>query len=181
MKIFFVLLSVFILNSSLSAYSTKIIIGTFKSDKNAQRLISRLPSLISNYDELKQLLKKDDVIIHIRNINNYHLVVAEIFLNEEIAEKSLKIIKKRFKYAYMNEAPSEEYLVQKAKEIQKLEKEVVKLKKPKITNKNLEVKKEKNYWQDALEYVNFTFLIIFIIIMSLIYLFMIYKEKYDEY
>ena len=36
-------------------------------------------------------------------------------------------------------------------------------------------------WQSALGFVDFTFLISFIILMSLVYAFVNYKEKYDEY
>ena len=141
MRIFFIFLSLFLLNSSLSGYSKKIVVGSFNSETNAKRLLNKLPSLISDYSELKQLIKKDNAVIQIKEINNYYLVVIEIFLNEDIAEKSLKIIKKRFKYAYINEASSQKHLNKKVNKTEIL---------------------EDDSWHNALKFVDFTFLIVFI-------------------
>ena len=176
MKIFFTFLSFFLLISSLEAYSKKIVIEAFKNDNNAKNLLKQLPTTIPEYEKLQNLLQEDDAIIHVRKVGNYYLLVGEIFSNKTIAEKSLKIIKKKYKHAYINDAPSEEQLIKKAKVIAKLEQELKTLKAPKAIKK-VDIIKEKS----ALEFVNLTFLISFIILMSLVYAFVNYKEKYDEY
>jgi len=174
MRVFFIFFSLFILNTYLNAYSTRIVIGTFTSESNAKRLVKKLPTLISNYNELEQLLKKDNITVHIRKVNGYKLVVAEVFSNEQRAKKALKIIKKRLTYAYLNDVPLEQYEAQK--EIEKREID----KKKKLSEVKTELKKETT-WRDALKFVDFTFLVVFIIFMSIIYLFFSYKEKFDQY
>ena len=194
MKVFFVLLTMFFLSSYLNAYSTKIVLGTFKSDANAKNLVKKLPKIIPQYKELIQLLKSDGSVIHVRKVGDYHLVLAEIFSQKEVAEKSLKILKVFFTNAYINDAPSEKELLEKANAIAQLKEEIEALKKKKIQEKEQKVTKkikvkqevketqqEESTFRSALRYVNIYFLIGFLLLMGLIYYLVGVKEKYDEY
>ncbi len=196
MKIFFILLTSFLLGSSLQAYAKKIVIGSFSSESNAKALVKKMPDTFVNYAELQTLLKKDDAVIHVRKNDKYYLVLVEIFSDKNILKKSFKIIKSKFKNAYINDAPDEKYMLQKAIKIQKLKEQmnklkteikvkkehikkvkIVKIQIPRVKKKVEKVNEEKPF----LEYINFTFLIVFIIVMSIIYFLVGLKSKYDEY
>lgn len=159
MKIFLTVLSLFILSSSLDAYSKKIVIGSFQSKKNAKKLLKKLPKVILQYKELKELLKAEGSTIHVRKVGSYHLVLAEMFTDEKVAKESLKIIKFFFKNAYMNDAPSEKDLLEKANAIAKLKEEIELLKKQKLEKDMIqeiplsEIKEEKATFLSRIEKV----------------------------
>mgnify|MGYP002713105958 CR=1 FL=1 len=199
MKIFLTVLSLFILASSLDAYSKKIVIGSFSSKKNAKKLLRKLPKVIPQYKELKELLKAEGSTIHVRKVGEYYLVVAEMFTDKKVANKSLKIIKFFFKNAYMNDAPSEKDLLEKAKAIAKLKEELALLKKQKLQREiksvlveaqvvkpavkkvqpvvqKVQEKKEETFTQ-KLKFMDFTFLVLFILIMAMIYYIIDLREK----
>ena len=161
MKIIFIFLSLLLFSNFLEAYSTKIVISTFNSSENANRLVKKLPKLLSKYDELDKLFKKDGVIVHMKEINSCSVVIAETFTNEAIAKRSLQILRQRFPFAYLHDASSKDSLSKK--------------------NTKIVPKEEKSLLKRAMNFVDFTFLFGFIFFMTLVYLFVASKEKFDDY
>jgi len=199
MKIFFILLAVFLLTSSLQAYSKKIVIGAFSSEKNANKLLNKLPSEIAEYKELKKIFDKNGASVKVHHTGKYYLLLVEVFSNKATLKKSLKIIKKKFKHAYIANATLKKEVVQKDKkiakvvekvkinkkeikkiqEVPKIKKELPKIIQNKQENEILKVMEDK--FKSIKEFVDFTFLIIFILFMMFAFYFVKFKKIYDEY
>lgn len=123
-----------ILNSSLQAYSKKIILSTFSTQEKAQKRLKSFEKSGRKYSELIKLAKKNSFKIYVRESGKYHIIVVEPILNKNVLNKAIKIAKLNFKHAYANSyTPPTIEDKHKSKDVQKksmpiaIEKEAIEL------------------------------------------------------
>lgn len=202
-KFIYICVILFLSISSLDAYSKRIIASSYTSERTAQKSFKKFQNS-SVYTELKSLSKEYafDILMRSAGGGKYYIVVMEPFFDKKICQKSLKIVRKYYKNAYLNKykkTKEKPKLIKKEKLIKKKvlkqEKEVVKkeVTKKEVTKKTLKLekvvkvekktkpKKQKEV-PSSFEFVSYLmYIVILLVLLVLVYYFRKFKKIYDEY
>lgn len=83
---------------SLQAYAKKVILASFSSEKRAQKMMQKLPTLSPT---LYALADEYNFEVKLKKTEKYHIIVAEVFTDRKTLIEALKKIRKSFKGAYV--------------------------------------------------------------------------------
>jgi len=196
-KFIYICVILFLSISSLDAYSKRIIASSYTSERTAQKSFKKFQNS-SVYTELKSLSKEYafDILMRSAGGGKYYIVVMEPFFDKKICQKSLKIVRKYYKNAYLNKyKKTKEKPKLIKKKVLKQEKEVVKkeVTKKEVTKKTLKLekvvkvekktkpKKQKEV-PSSFEFVSYLmYIVILLVLLVLVYYFRKFKKIYDEY
>ena len=194
-----ILVVFFILYTSLdaSSYIRSIRLGSFVSEKAAQRTLDNAENFLFAHKNILLLQEKNNFKFKIIESNQYYMVVIEPILNRRDLQTILDVLRKKYKSAYpkkLKVLPKEEKLVVAKVNVPKVEKEKPVLKV--IQKPTSEIKEEKKITNIVLNKVNektsklevskaffekyslyFWALFILIILLELIYLIILQRRN----
>ena len=143
-KIIYLLTIVLLLQVNLFGYAKKIVFGSFKGEKNAKYLAKQVEKFVAKDKDLSKVLKSNNISVYVNKVGKLNQVSIRVFPNKTLLLNSIKIIRKKYKDAYIQSTtPLTKKAIKatKKQEIKKKIEPIVKTK-PTIIIKKQEKEKE---------------------------------------
>ena len=145
-KLFYLLTIIILLQVDTFAYAKKIVLASIKNEKRADLFSKQVIKVIEKDKKLSQIFKINNISVSKNKINKYNVISIKVFQDKKILLKTLKIIRKKYKDAYIQDtlAPISKKSTLPIKKIikkdNKKKKEVKKIKTKEVKTKEKVVK-----------------------------------------